>query len=712
MFDSRAVSTYGVLFVLVVAIAGAVAAAGAVTTGSSGPADATTSLVDDRTQCQSVDLRAGGASVGSSASEHSRESYPAAPHMDVARGDIAAIETNIPRGQTGTVRIESVDGEFNVSLSFANNDGRKPATLYLNTYLAGNESAVADLAYTAGDNDRVAVSDRVAVDGAPLAVGAYDVTIETESGTRTKRVTVDDPAVGDLTLERAPGDRFDELATDEAILEARSSGLVSEPTMTNDGPRAALGDTMVYRLNASGLYGLLAAQGGAHSESNFLAITDGAEPILDLDVRAAASCNAVVDVPASVEGGSMQVIPDPNNETLYVTADLREVDRTKGAATEFVGNGRAEYTVRGDTHITDSNVTTALDYTVVDRTYAYDSDEGILRRTNSSDQPVSGETSLAPGTRLTLEASAVGHDFETATETTVADDGTFETDLNLSQAPETARLTLSIAQISDSHTLLTTGNAPETMVWFVEDRTTSDSVTRIDTARVALEDGGFVAVYQVPPDEQVTSQDLIGRSDYLEAGVQDPDIRLDRPLDNSDNVVLVAHRDEDGDGRFDYPADDSPYLIKRDLVYAAGRVVIEDGGTEPPRNPRYLNVNLPPADEVTGTPAPTRTPTATPGATDTPTETPDDEPVSTTELPPPTLRETDTPTPGPTESPTAGETTVSTTAGNATAGNGTMTNGTAADGDGSTEGLGSGFGPVAVLAALLLLSAMALRRRT
>ncbi|WP_135363134.1 DUF7282 domain-containing protein [Halosimplex halophilum] len=729
MFERRGGSTLGVLFVLAVAVAGtaaipAFAAAGPDTRAGTAPANA-----GGGTQCPvgggavgsaaaadggADDSGPGGASTASAASDHSLASYPEAPRTDVARGDIAAIETGITRGETGTVRIESVDGEFNVSLTFANNDGRKPAELYVNTYLAGNETAVAGLAYTAGDNDRVAVEDRESVTGAPMPVGAYDVTVETRSGTTTQRLTVDDPAVGDTTLQRAPGDRFGELDSDEDIVAAREAGLITEPPMTDDGPEAALGDTMVYRLNASGVYGLLAAQGGATSEANFLAAT-GEEGPFDLSITSSGDCESAVDVRGSVADGTARVIPDPDSETLYVTADLRRVAVREGLDRGFRGPGRATYTFSGGSHIAESDTTTAVDYTVAAREYSYDADGGILVRAAEPGQRVAGETNLAPGTNLTVNVTGLDRDYETSARTTVDDDGSFGVDVDLSDARDDARYTASIAQIDDSETLLTTGSAEATAVLFEEYASASSSeADRVENARVALEDGGFLAAYRVPPNEQVTREDLIGRSGYLQPGVHDPTVSLDRPLTRSENVVLVAHRDGDGDGRFDYPADDSPYRIGSDPVYGVGRVLL-DGGSKPPRNPQYLGVTLPPADEITGTPVPTATPTDEPTATatpsPTPTATPTDRAVTTTELPPPTLRGTDTPTATPAGT-TAPNGTGVPTAANGTAGpNGTAASGTATVTDGAADGFGPGFGVTAVVVAVVLFGAAALSRR-
>jgi hypothetical protein len=720
MLDRRAGSAVGVLFVLAVAVAGtAVLPAVAVAGSETRPAGATVGAAGSG--CPAAGVAAGAAAdpdadIGPGASgttsEHSLASYPEAPQMDVARGDIAAIETGIPNGRTGTVRIESVGGEFDVSLTFANNDGRNPATLYVNTYLAGNETAVANLAYTAGDDDRVAVAGRESVTGTPMPVGAYDVTVETESGTTTQRMTIDEPEVGDLTLLRAPGDRFDELDTDEDIVAARASGLVSEPPMTDEGPEAALGDTMVYRLNASGVYGLLAAEGGATSEANFLAAT-GEDGAFDLSITSSGDCESAVDVAGSVGDGTARVIPDASNETLYVTADLRRVAARPDDADALRGPGRATFAFAGGTHVTESNATTAVDYAVAERTYSYDSEGGILVRSAEAGQRVAGETNLAPGTNLTIEVAGLDGDYDTSARTTVDDDGTFGVDVDLSDAPSESRFTASIAQIDNSQTLLTTGSAEATAVLFEQYESASSSeADRVENARVALEDGGFLAAYLVPPDEQVTRENLIGRSGYLQPGVHDPTVSLDRPLTDSGTVVLAAHRDDDGDGRFDYPADDSPYRIGGDPVYGVGRVLLADDGSTPPRDPQYLGVTLPPAEEITGTPVPTATPTEEPTATATPSPTPTatdaDGSVGTTELPPPTLRGTDTPTVTAVPNGTA----VDTASPNETVGpDGTAANGTATVTDGATDGFGPGFGVTVVVVAVVLFGAVALSHR-
>ncbi|WP_415382127.1 BGTF surface domain-containing protein [Halosimplex sp. TS25] len=722
-FGRLTVSTYGVLLVLAVAVVGS-AGAPAFAAGPSGPADANAGAapVEDRATFPSAaafgsdgsaaDADATGAGAAAQ-SGHSRDSYPDAPHMDVARGDIAAIETGIARSRTGTVRIESVDGEFDVTLTFANNDGRKPATLYLNTYLAGNESAVAGLAYTAGDSDRVVVDSRDAVAGAPMPVGAYDVTIERESETVTKRLTIDDPSVGELTLLRAPGDRFENLSTDRDITEGLESGVVSDPLATGDGPAPALGDTMVYRLNASGLYGLLAAQGGETAEDNFRAIEgDGASgKVLDLTIDGRDGHAPVMDVPASLDDGSMQVIPDATSETLYLTVDLRRAAYESADGWGDREFGRASVSVFDGSHLVDSNAISGVDFAVLERHVTYDPAGEAIRREAASRQTIAGETSLAPHSRLTFDVAAIGDDFDAQVEAEVDGDGTFATTVNLSEAPEDARLTLSTAEIDGSKTLLTTGDAPETAIWFQEyESQNTDEAIEIDGVTAALEDGGFVAAYAVPPDEQVTHENLIGRSDYLEPGVHHTYVSLDRRVTDSQTVVLAIHRDDDGDSRFDYPADDSPYRIDGDAVHTAGRVLLSGDSSNPPRDPEYLTVDLRSAEDIDGTPVPTATPTDTPTMTPTPTATPD--PVGTTELPPPTLRGDETPTATPDGSATVAPngTTAATATVNGTVGpNGTTAGGTI---DGSTEGLGPGFGPVAVLVAGLVLALAALVRRS
>jgi hypothetical protein len=196
---------------------------------------------------------------------------------------------------------------------------------------------------------------------------------------------------------------------------------------------------------------------------------------------------------------------------------------------------------------------------------------------------VTAETNLAPGTNLTITVTGLGRDYATSARTTVGDDGTFGVDVDLSEAPNESRFTASIDQIANSRTVLTTGSAEATTVLFERYESPSSSdADAVENARVALEDGGFLAVYLVPPDARLTRADLIGRSGSLPPGVHDPAVSLDRPLTDSRNVVPVAHRDGDGDERFDYPADDSPYRIGGDPVYGLGTVVLDGDASTPP----------------------------------------------------------------------------------------------------------------------------------
>lgn len=142
-----------------------------------------------------------------------------------------------------------------------------------------------------------------------------------------------------------------------------------------------------------------------------------------------------------------------------------------------------------------------------------------------------------------------------------------------------------------------------------------------------LPDGGFVAIYASPLQQDNLGASIIGVSSYLDA-VRHSHVRITLNTSLSRNQVLIAipHRDTDDDNRFEF--DDSTGV---DEPY-------EDRGGELVTDAATITV-------MTPTPTPTSTPTPTPSPTPSPTLSP---------TPTPTPGPTATPTPSPTRTPTGG----------------------------------------------------------
>lgn len=638
--------------------------------------------------------------------------FPDPPALDVARGDVAAIPLKIARGERADVTIRSADGEFNVTLDYSNRDEKRRAILYLNTYLAGQESGVASGAYLAGDDDRVAVSERGAAPGSPLPTGTYEVQITGESTDRTVTMNVTESEVGDLTMLRAPEDELSNLTSDRAIRNRRAAGVVTEPPTGDAGPEPAFGDTVVYRLDAGGVFGLMAARDGDTAEDEFLDVVEADDGAFEFSITGPDGEATTVDLRASASNGTLHVAPDPDNETLYVVTNLRDAAADANASS-FVDPGRAEYAFADGTHLGAAGDARALDYEVRERALSYDPAESVLYRDAAANQSIGGETTLAPGTELTLVLDEIDGRYDRRFETTVTADGGLDAEVALSDAPETGRFALTTAEIEDTRTMLVTGNATDAVVWFTEHEDESP-VDEVGGAQVALGRGGFVVAYEVPPDEEIEADNRIGHTEYLEPGVHEPTIPLDRAFENSENVVLVVHRDTDGNEAFDYPATDDPYRIGGEAVYGEGRVLVEGDTVTPSQTVQYLSVDLRYSDDQSSitTPAGNLTGTATATATETATET--QTRTQTTTAPPTTAPTTTAADETETAEPTSTTIPLPTTRPPATA-NGTATDPAAATetqtGTASAGDDGAGFGALLAVLAVALSALVGVRGR-
>lgn len=691
-------------------------------TGAAAASSGAAASVADSAQCIAGAVnRTGSAPVETS--EDGTVNYPDSAALDVARGDVAAIPLEIRQGVSADVTIRSQDGAYNVTVRYANNDGRRQALLYVNTYLAGNDSGVAGGTFEASGADRVGVTDRASAPGAPLPTGEYEAVIRAGDSVRRVALNVTDPEIGNVDVFRAPGEKLANLTTAEAIHRGRADGLVTVPPHGSDGPELAYGDTVVYRLDVSGIYGLMAAQDGDSAEAKFLSVVrnasggDGAP--IDLAIRTESSCQSVVDLGASAENGTLAVAPDPDNGTLYVATDHRRASYHQRSAGPVVGNADVTYTFSGGTYLADDDVTRQQAYRVRPRELTYDLPEGVLYRNATDGQRITGETSLAPGTELTLRAAEIDGSEEHTAETNVTADGAFNASLDLSDAPTDSRLALTVDEIGDTRTLLVTGNGTDAAIWF-GDYESAAPIESVGGSQVALGQGGYLAAYRVPSTEVVEAEHLIGHSAYLEPGVHRPNASLFDGIEDSRNVVLVVHRDTDGDEAFDYPNADDPYRIDGDPLYQVGRVLVEGDTSTPSGEVRYLSVDLRQSDDVAATPNATATPdgnaTATPETDETETPTATAEPTTESPTESPTESTTAEPTTEPTETPTTTTVPLPTTRPPETTAPGA--NGTAASPDGNASGTGTtasgdgaGFGPTLALIAVALVAAAATARR-
>jgi len=644
--------------------------------------------------CSTLALSAGAS--GSVDSHVEIEEYV----VQTTRGDLAEFTLSVPRGESATLVVDGADGyRTELDLGDASGDGRIAVTA--NTYRA-RPNATASEVYSVSDGDTLATDGTEGrLPAAVYRVEAYG------NGTGgapadTVEFEVTQTGLGNATVMVAPADTGDRFGSMAGIERARDEGWLTP------GSTVAAGDTVLLRLRLSGIEGGVVDAGGVADARAFRRYLDRPDVRLALVERYPGPSRARQRL--LLNGSSFEsVVADPANGTYYVAVGLDEIPHAHDEipyshddeserfdhgvrfgefAPRFVVGGEARLNPwETDDPLFESarygpNVTGVFELTErearpsgVDR----ESGNGSLRPgfAAAPNQTVTGYTSLAPGSTLTVtasNASGVERSVNATARVTRETDRpseydppmfVFEGALNLTGVePGTVRL-----RIRSNGTVLSEyGPQPRHYDARVDSAEAAvelsadpmdDGTVRVD--RATLPDGGFVAV------ERTTDGAVVGNTGYLDPGTHE-NLRVvleDTSSNASSQLRAVLVRDSDGDGSFDVDADDRPYADAMRTV-----------GTTVSRTP----VSTATATETT-TPAPTTSPTATPSPT----------PHDPSTAPPPS---TVTPHVDPGTTPTPQSTTDPSSTARPTA----------------TSGDGPGFGALAALLGALALAALGVRR--
>ena len=209
----------------------------------------------------------------------------------------------------------------------------------------------------------------------------------------------------------------------------------------------------------------------------------------------------------------------------------------------------------------------------------------------ASGQTISGETTLEPGTELSVRVTGTdaGSPFVKPLSATVQDDGTFSTSADFSDNARGANFTVDVrynsTSLLDEQVDGRIAEAPTASVTFNDQETNGSVVT---VASTTLSTGGFVAIHQ-----NNASGKILATSSYLDAGSHsDIPIEFNRSLDSDTTLVAMPHRDTDGDQAFEFEFGstvDAPYTENGSAVtHSASVTVVPDlyaGGDGSAENP-------------------------------------------------------------------------------------------------------------------------------
>ncbi|WP_136361791.1 DUF7827 domain-containing protein [Halobellus limi] len=399
-----------------------------------------------------------------------------------ARGDVVAIPIELRNTREATLTVGDDEAGYQASVTVRedDDDADGEVTVYFNSYEASNvETGSFD-----GSNDLFSVDDEAEVVDGEVSIGvsdlldaeAYPMSVETEGReTDVQLLSLEERSTTALRTWTAPRSRYGDLDTGADFREG-----IDEEWVTQDSD-IAVGDTVVYEIEASGLEGALDARGEDTVTDEFFEFANGSE-----DEPAARFTVAQQDpgpnrdpLLLDFDSSNAEVVADSANDTYYVVAQTGE-DELEGVRDED-GDGaidpdedetgtvdaddslRATFTVFGEDE-NDLDLTADGEDEVVETTHSLTEPEFDMNEpfnvTEVSGQEIFGEATVAPGTEVNVRvrsADGVRPAFLKTATTTVDADGQFLVTLSFNDTTPGDAYTINVDDIGPASELSVDG---------------------------------------------------------------------------------------------------------------------------------------------------------------------------------------------------------------------------------------------------------------
>ena len=431
--------------------------------------------------------------------------------LTVTQGDIVEFTVTAEgAASTGQVLVGN-ESDFGYEAPVTINDfgDDDEITLAFNTYTAGlnesgaNAAEVVTIVDTDDDDDDITVADDTNLTDI-LASGDYDVSVGSgttqsfdqmyDSSDDVATLFIEERSEPSIQLWTASDDNADEIidADDDEQLDTLTGAIESDlVTQTNS---VAYGDYSVHQISADGLEGALALAEDRDSsadtdaeqfedltndndlrnnESHIKAASLNNDTFLQFElVETSASAGPNADGITVTPTGYDLVVDEEDNE-YYVLLDTNNLPVANDEDFEF----DVELTVQNQRLLNpddnadqdefeDSYNTVSAPLSIEERTAEFDQDPYNL--TNAENQTVTGTTNVAPATEFTVRArsdSGTQPSFvKTASEVSVAADGSFEAGFDFSDTNVDDEYTLSVQQLSLNDDVEADGTVVEQVV--------------------------------------------------------------------------------------------------------------------------------------------------------------------------------------------------------------------------------------------------------
>ena len=493
-------------------------------------------------------------------------------------GDRARIPLSFQNSDTAQLELGSDDLRWRVSLTVTDADDDGSATVLVNT---DNIRQTGTVFAAAGDdtvsNVEVLTGGQFTSPDRRIAATAYPMSVS---------VNGDETDVATLSLQ-------DPSQVERSLSVSRArAGLSFEDALANqeESSTVASSDWVVMELQAAGIFGYI----GEDAAADLAAGEDGVSLSIS---ETSLDRNEEGD---SVDPSVFVTSVDEASNTITLAAKVNEAN-----GFEIGETYRATFQVAEANPYVDAAVTRSVQFTTAPRAVSIDFAGDRLRVQQAASQTISGSTTMATGTQVTVTIRSTGESVEGGqpflrSKTTTVQNGAWSVDFDFGDIPPGQTFTVAVrsAGASDDAAGVVTQAASVSMSSQISQ---NGQVLLVDS--VFLPNAGFVTIHDETLQDGETLGSVLGTSRYLPPGShEDVRVTLDEPIEETQNVIAMAHQDTNGNAVYDFVDQeggaDGPYTL-------GGEAVTDDAQVQIP------------TEET-----PTATPTATP--TETPTETPTD----------------------------------------------------------------------------------------
>jgi hypothetical protein len=385
--------------------------------------------------------------------------------------------------------------------------------------------------------------------------------------------------IDSVTIQTAPRSSFDYLNTVSNV-----------STFATEDETIAIGDVLVLSLSSSELPDALDSDRKSTERRLLELVQSGTIDFRISQMNATDGTAKTFNLSATIENGGLRVLSEEN--TVHIVIDTsRAVFDHMGTTVRMESGDRFKVTLTGNGG---SGAAVSGSFRIVPRTVSFDTTGNSKKVVVEADvnQTVTGETTVASGTDLTIRAQSKGRSSFVITQIVqVREDGTFGFDFDFTNVTRGTSFILTIPNQGFENNASTPGvvRRPPTASVRINNQYSDEGIRTVLIRSVNLSDGGFVAVYNqsfLAGDNVTTSRrSFRGVSQYLTPGKHtNVRITLDRPYTHNGTVVVVPHLDTNNDTKYDFITSngsvDGPYLgTDGDPIVASANVTVSQSGT-------------------------------------------------------------------------------------------------------------------------------------